>query len=279
MLDKKTKIPAFLNEKLLNARTIEEAVILTALSQEEHPVSEPEKKDPLPWNSDKPLCQHCLQELAVDKNYCSFCSEILKQNQELKSNISAGVLVHYQHTLDLINISEEPFVLLNDSELLILLPHFKVADFLCFLKETASHKSPIVNIIFPGRGDMLFCDALAMARYYAKNIQPSGYPFINKFFFNHSHMRSLSFEDFYSFNVAKALFEMASKIKPVFPPKNISVILDLLKKDDVNRVYELNRFYSMCNNDQKTLLNKIEIDESDPKRVQTLFQMVRYVQL
>lgn len=266
---------ASFKEKLLNARTIKDAAILTELAQEEHSLSMQEKA-PLLWSVDKPLCQYCLQELAGENSFCSLCNEISKRSEEPRKE-NTGILISYEYVQDIINTIEAPCSLLNENQLLVLLPGFKVAEFLVFLKEAAPHKNPLLNIVFPGRGDMVFGDAVAMAGYYAENVEHYDDWFMTKFFFNHSHIRSLKLEDFFSFSVIETLFETASAIKSLFPGRERGVIRDILKKDYVNRVYETNRFYSMCNKEQKHLLAKLNIDESDPERVLILFQMVQYV--
>ena len=271
----KRSMPASFKEKILNARTIQEAVILSKLDREKHSLSNMEEL-PLAWSVDKPLCQYCLQELAGENSICALCDEISERAEESRKENTA-ILVSYEYAQDVANAVEDPFFLLNENQLLVLLPGFRVAEFLFFLKETTTPESHLLNIVFPGRGNMVFGDALAMARYYAENAEHYDDWFTTRFFFNHSHMRSLRFEDFFSFSVIETLFETASTIKSLFPKQDRSVIRELLNKDYVNRIYELNRFYSMCSKDQKTLLDRLKIDESDPERVLTLFQMVRYV--
>jgi hypothetical protein len=273
--------PDFLKQKAINAQTIKEAVIIVQMMNEKSTVSKIESSCPIEWGIDRSLCQHCWQELAEENGYCPLCQEILNQFDKSKNTAVTGMLVSGQYAAEIMNSLPNSAdvipVLIGDYEFLVLLPSSQIPMFLTTLEETASYQSNLVNIVFPGRGDMKFADVLAMARFYAKNAQNLDEGFLTKFFFNHSHMRAFDFENFLSFEITRKLFETAAIIKSAFPRDERSVIQDLLKKDRMNRIYELNRFCSMCNAEQKAVLKQIQIEDSDPERVLFLFQLVRYV--
>jgi len=279
-------LPDSIKQKLLNAQTIHEAMVLAGLVQENHSVLQGIcQNSPLNWNIHRPLCKHCWQELATENGVCSLCREILARMEGLTTKTDTGILVSCQSAEDVANAfaaaSVEPSVdsyretisLISQKELLVLLPCFMTASFLTALQETA----PCLSIVFPGYGDMNFGDALAMARYFARNAEASENQTLTKFFFSHSHMRAFDMGDFFPFDLTKELFETASAIKSVFLKDDRDLICGLLKKDRVNRVYGLNRFYSLCNPDQKNLLNRLQVDNSEPNRLLLLFQLVRYV--
>jgi hypothetical protein len=279
-------LPDSIKQKIVNAQTIYEAMVLAGLAQENHSVLQGIcQNSPLDWNIHRPLCKHCWQELATENDVCSLCREILARMEGLTTKTDTGILVSCQSAEDVANAlvasSIEPSVdsnretisLISQKELLVLLPCFLTASFLTALQETA----PCLSIVFPGYGDMNFGDALAMARYFARNAEASESQCLTKFFFSHSHMRAFDMGDFFPFDFTKELFETASAIKSVFSKDDRNLICDLLKKDRVNRVYELNRFYSLCNPDQKHLLSRLQVDNSEPNRLLLLFQLVRYV--
>lgn len=270
-----------LKDKVVNARFIKEAVALVQLSEERHPVFSDTGQYPLNWGIDKPLCRHCWQELAAADGVCPICSEMLHLMEVSVIKVGAGILVSCPYASDILNapweIPDTNLTLIGEDELLILLPHDSVAEGITFLHERAYREKNLINIVFPGQEDIAFGDALAMARYFAENAASSSKGFLTKLFFSHSHMRSFDFEDYLPFDITRKLFETAAVIKSVFPGKDCSAIREILKKDRVNRVYELNRFYSMCNQNQKAVLDRIQIDNIDPAKALLLFQIVRYV--
>ena len=272
----------FLRQKIINAQTAEEALALIQLANSGHQFPASASVYPIAWHTDIPLCRHCWMELAGENGFCSLCQAVFDQIEGSDSRIGAAILVLYQYAEDIFNAfsdsSPEWLAPISENELLILLPPFKVAGFLFFLHETAPHPSALISIVFPAHGDMAFGDAIAMARYFANSVQSFGGWFSSKFFFNYSHMRAFDFGDVLPFEITAALFETAAAIKKTFSREDRSVISELLKKDPVNRVYEMNRFYSMCNPEQKSLLNRINVEGLDPKSALLLFQLVRYVE-
>ena len=272
----------FLRQKIINAQTAEEAVGLIQLANSDHQFLSSSPGYPIAWNTDTPLCRHCWLELAGENGFCPLCQAIFDQIDKSAVRTGAAILVSYQYAEDIFNAfsdsSLEWLVPIRENELLVLLPSPKVAAFLYSLHEAAPYPGDLISIIFPTRGDMSFGDAIALARYFANSVQSSEGWLSSKFFFSYSHMRSFDFGDILPFELTSALFETAAAIKKTFSREDRSVISELLKKDQVNRVYEMNRFYSMCNPDQKALLNQINVEGLDPKSALLLFQLVRYVE-
>ena len=208
------------------------------------------------WGPDKPLCMHCWQELA----FCPVCQEIPEYPE---SGVNTGVLL----TGKVLEFAYELAQDISENETVVLLPAHRVAD---FLLNTSNLQAAVV---FPGKGDMLFSDALAMARYYAA--AATG-PFI-KLFFSHSHMRTLALNDYLSPEIFERLCSVAGFIKSAFSLEERKIVSDMFHKDSTNQTYELSRFYSMCNTRQKNLLDEIQVRDIDPARGLLLFQITRYV--
>lgn len=272
--------PDLLAQKIFNAQTIKEAAALVQLCHQDHPVLSKTTRQPVNWGIDQPLCQRCWQELSDDDGFCPLCREVSNQIQLSKIRANTGILIFCQNETDLFTncqaLSETIPVKIRENEVLVLLPSFEVANFLVFIKNHVS-RNTMTNIVFPGQGDMTFGDALSIARYVAGSIQIRQNSFMTKFYFSHSHMRAFDFENFLDFDILSRLFEMASVIKTVFSRDEKNVIAGLLKKDPINRAYELKRFYSMCGRDQKSVLDRIQIDRIEAERGLLLFDLVRYV--
>lgn len=214
---------------MINARSIEEAVACAGFKANE---SEP----PLAWGPGKPLCRHCWQDLAQEDNLCQACKNMLPED---RAKENTGILFRFDDVEQAI-LEGTVSHILSQKELLILCPRSSVASI--FLSFEGGWKSAVV---FPGRGDMLFGDALAMARYFAAEIAGI------KFFFSHSHMRTLEVGDVLEFDIAQKLFGVARGLKSVFLGDDVLVLKDIFRKDRMNQRYELSRFYSMCSQDQK----------------------------
>jgi len=212
------------------------------------------------WGPDKPLCMHCWQELAKDSAFCSVCQEIPEYPGP---GVNTGVLLTGKD----LGLPDELAQDISDNEAVVLLPSHRVADFLLSISNLQA------AVVFPGKGDMHFSDALAIARYYATAAAGS---FI-KLFFSHSHMRTLSLDDYLSLELFERLCSVAGLIKSAFSPEERKIISDIFHKDSTNQTYELSRFYSMCNTRQKKLLDEIQIRDIDPVRGLILFQITRYV--
>lgn len=272
--------PDLLTQKILNAQTIKEAAALVHLCRQDHPVLANTTRQPVSWGIDQPLCQRCWQELSGDDAFCPLCREVSNQIQLSRIRANTGILIFCQNETDLLTncqaMSETTPVEISENELLVLLPSFEVANFLIFIKDHASDTG-MTNIVFPGQGDMTFGDALSIARYVAGSVQIQQNSFLTKFYFSHSHMRAFDFETFLGFDITTRLFEMASVIKTVFSRDERKVITGLLRKDPINRAYELKRFYSMCGREQKSVLDRIQIDRIEAERGLLLFEIVRYV--
>ena len=211
------------------------------------------------WGPDRPLCIHCWQELATDSAFCPFCLEIPEYPE---SGVNTGVLLTGKELELAYELAQD----ISENETVVLLPSHRVADFLLSISNLQA------AVVFPGKGDMFFSDALAMARYYAA---ATGY-FI-KIFFSHSHMRTLALNDYLSPEIFKRLCSVAGLIKSAFSPEERQIISDIFHKDSTNQTYELSRFYSMCNTQQKSLLDQIQVRDIDPARRLLLFQITRYV--
>lgn len=263
----------YLASKVLNAQSIAEAAALVRLARKNHPAIKTAYEHPLNWGIEVPLCQHCWQELSVDKGFCPLCRAISVHAKKSRTRVGTGVLVSCQDAKYLDFKYGDP-VSISDSELLFLLPAFKVGAFLVSLRE---NPFPVINVVFPGNGDMAFGDALAIARYAAGKAHVTGNMHATKFYFSHAHMRAFDFDTFLGFDIVTRLFEMASVIKSVFSADDRHVLFGLLKKNKVNRTYELKRFYSMCDQYRKSVLEQIQIDRIAPQRGVLLLSLVKYV--
>ncbi|WP_291322558.1 hypothetical protein [Desulfonatronospira sp.] len=237
--------------RFLEARTITEAAAYISLQNPGGLCN---------WGPDRPLCMHCLQETATNSRYCPVC-------QSIPDYPDAGVNTGLLLTGKDLQLSGEPAQSISDSETVVLLPSYKVADFLLNFSKLQG------AVVFPGTGDMFFSDATAIARYYSAAVTK---PFI-KLFFSHSHMRTLSLEDYLTPELFERLCSVAVLIKSAFNPEERILISGILHKDSTNQTYELSRFYSMCNTRQKNLLDRIQIQDIDPVRGLLLFQITRYV--
>lgn len=270
-----------LRQKIVHARTIDDAVALIHMDHMHPDIFSRPVSHLLDWSIDKPLCRHCLQEIAETNGLCLICKETLAFMDSVDIRAGAGILVSSLHAPSILNapwdIPDASVIMISETEALIILPHDSVGDGLMFLQETISDQSHCVGIVFPGKGVMTFGDALAMARYYAGSVNADDRGFYIKFFFNHAHMRAFDFDDYLPIALVQRLLETAAEVKAVFYGKDRAVICDLLKKDQVNRVYELTRFYSMCDQAQKALLSRIQMETIDPQKALFLFQLVRYV--
>jgi len=269
MPDTEATSNGLLAHKILNARTIAGAIALVDLARENHSALNAANEHPLNWGTNRPLCQHCWQELSVDNGLCSLCREI--KAYTAKSNTGVLVFCHNAKNLEFQDVAP---VSVSDTEKLVLLPAFMVAEFLAYLQK---NPSPTINIVFPGNGGLTFGDALAIARYAAGKANIMDNLSVTKFYFNHSHMRAFDFDTFLGYDITTKLLEMASTIKSVFSADDRRIIVDLLKKNKVNRTYDLKRFYSMCGPSQKSVLDQIQIDRIDPQRGILLFKLARYV--
>lgn len=270
----------YLAEKVLHARHIKEAVALEALFRQGDFVLSRIDGHPKAWDVDNPLCWNCWEEISEYGGYCSLCQAVANRLEASRIRANTGILVTCQNAKSL--MSECPWtenttlVCISATELLALLPTHEVAGFLTDLRESTPPTCVQTNIVFPGNGELTFGDAVALARYSAGSVQDQ--PFLTKFYFNHSHMRAFDFDTFIGFDITARLFETAAIIKSAFTRDDRAVIEGLLKKSHVNRLYELKRFYSMCNQDQKNILDQVQIDKIDPERGLLLFHLVRYVQ-
>jgi len=269
----------YLTEKVLHARRIKEAVALEALFREGDFVLSSIHKHPPDWDVDKPLCQNCWEEISEYGGYCSLCQTVSSRLEASRIKANTGILIACQNAKALMPccpwIEEATIVCISETELLVLLPTYEVANFLTDLRASAPPTEALTNIVFPGNGELTFADAVALARYSAGSIQ--NHPFLTKFYFNHSHMRAFDFDTFLGFDITARLFKLATIIKSAFSRDDRAVIEGLLKKSEVNRVYELKRFYSMCGQDQKNILDQVQIDKIAPERGLLLFHLVRYV--
>lgn len=238
-----------------NAQSIEEAFAFAGFKENE-------SEQPLAWSPDKPLCRHCWQDLAQEGDLCLTCKSMLP---DARVKVNAGILFRCEKPEQFVAENGITHVL-SRKELLILSPSSSVASIV--LSFEGGWKSAVV---FPGRGDMLFGDALAMARYFATEIAGI------KIFFSHSHMRTLELNDVLEFDLAQKLFGVAATLQSVFLRDDLFILSDILRKDRMNKKYELSRFYSMCSQDQKELLDQLQITEINPARANLLLQLVRYV--
>ncbi len=263
----------------MNSQSVEEAAILIKLYREYSPLLTNISPSPLNWSWDYPLCQRCWQELAETKGLCPLCNEMSDRLQSTKIPTGSAILIscpsaeEFSDTLpDYEQIYHAP---LTSQLLLVLLPNTSVSEFLLSLQKYKA--DPFIVIVFPAQGDMNFGDSLAMARYFHTNLEYYEDGIWIKFFYSHAHMRSFDFDDFLSCDIAERLFQAAQIIKQVFYREDISVILNLLQKNEINKSYELSRFYSMCNQDQKSVLEQIQIDRLDPHRASLLLRLTKYV--
>lgn len=252
---------------ILHCQSVEEAVVWANLDL-------PERESPIAWSPDKYLCCHCWSDLAKVDDLCLTCSEVLK-NIDREANHNAGILIHSQDAGELSSLTwEGPIVSSISQNELLLLTHASNASKLVISLHDSRWSCAV---IFPSRGDMIFADALAMSRYYASQIISSYPDYSVKIFFNHSHMRTLDLGNMLSIDLLSQLSNVALMFKESFPGDKISALNYIFTKDRINQKYELNRFYSMCNQDQKLLLSQIEMTELDPSRAKMLINMVRYV--
>lgn len=270
-----------LRQKVVHARTIYDAVALIHMDHMHPDIFSGPVSHLLDWSIDKPLCRHCLQEIAETNGLCFICKDTLALIDAVDIRADAGILVSSIHPASILNapwdIPDVSVMMISETEVLVVLPHDSVGDGLMLLMETLSDQSHCVGIVFPGKGVMTFADALAMARYYAGNVNADDRGFHIKFFFNHAHMRAFDFDDYLPISLVQRLLETAAEIKAVFHGKDRALMCELLKKDQVNRVYELTRFYSMCDQAQKALMSRIQMETIDPQKALLLFQLVRYV--
>lgn len=252
---------------ILSCQSVEEAVVCATLDL-------PERISPIAWSPDKPLCCHCWNELAKLDSLCLTCSEVLKNTQR-RTRHNTGILIHSQDAGEISSLTwEGPIVSsISQNELLLLTRASSVSKVVMSLQDSRWSCA----VIFPARGDMIFADALAMSRYYASQIISSYPEHSVKVFFNHSHMRTLDLGDMLRIDLLFQLSNMALMLKETFPRDKLSALKYIFTKDRINQKYELNRFYSMCNQDQKLFLSQLEMTELDPARVKMLINMVRYV--
>ncbi len=252
---------------ILNCQSVEEAVAGKTLD-----LSMPEM--PVAWSPDKPLCSHCWNDLACQDDLCQTCKGVL-DNTEEQAEDNTGILIFDPDDQELSGLIIEDIVTyqISQSELLILTPGSKVLSLVLSLRDY----SWSCTVIFPARGDMIFADALAMSRYYAGQIASSYPEYSIKLFFNHSHMRTLDLRDVINIDLLFKLTNVTAELKRTFPRDKLSALKYIFTKDRTNQKYELNRFYSMCSQDQKILMDQLEISELEPSRAMMLLQMIRYV--